>query len=161
MRFACTGHQNLDETTQARVAAEIAATLSTHASGPLIGTCNLAGGADQSFALIVIAAGGQLEAVIPSENYETSFQNDKALATYRCLRQLASRVEVLPFNEPGEAAYLAAGKKAVDSCDVLLAVWDGHDAAGKGGTGDIVSYARATGKTVAVIWPSGSSRKSS
>src|SRR5260221_12639223 len=47
-------------------------------------------------------------------------------------------------------AYLAAGKLIVELCDVLVAVWDGEPAAGKGGTADVVAVALASGRPV--IW---------
>lgn len=50
--------------------------------------------------------------------------------------------EVRDVDSPQEG-YLEGGILTVDRCDVLLAVWDGEEAAGKGGTGDIVKYARA------------------
>ena len=39
------------------------------------------------------------------------------------------------------AAYRAAGHWVVDSCEILIAVWDGEQAAGLGGTGDVLGYA--------------------
>ena len=41
-----------------------------------------------------------------------------------------------------EQAYTDAGNQVVHLCDVLIAVWDGQDAQGIGGTGDIVKKAR-------------------
>jgi hypothetical protein len=40
----------------------------------------------------------------------------------------------------------------------LVAVWDGQPAAGKGGTADIVDYARRHGIEVRIVWPPGTSR---
>jgi hypothetical protein len=39
-------------------------------------------------------------------------------------------------------AYEDVGKFVVDHCDILIALWDGNGAKGKGGTGHIVEYAR-------------------
>jgi hypothetical protein len=47
-----------------------------------------------------------------------------------------------------QAAFLAAGIRIAEECEVLLAVWDGEGARGSGGTGDIVARARAIGRTV-------------
>ena len=41
----------------------------------------------------------------------------------------------------------------VDHSELLIAVWDGKPAAGLGGTGDVVSYARQSGKHVYQIDP--------
>lgn len=40
-----------------------------------------------------------------------------------------------------EEAYEAAGRYVLDHCHVLVAVWDGRDVQGQGGTGDMVSEA--------------------
>lgn len=45
----------------------------------------------------------------------------------------------------------------MDASDVLLAVWDAQQAAGLGGTADVVDHARGPGRRVTVIWPAGSS----
>jgi hypothetical protein len=65
----------------------------------------------------------------------------------------AATVNVLPFAEPSEDAYLAAGKYVVDRADILVTLWNGKPAAGKGGTGDIVEYARLLNRPVIHIDP--------
>jgi hypothetical protein len=52
--------------------------------------------------------------------------------------------------EARDDAFLACGARTVDECDVLVAVWDGKDAGGRGGTGDIVAYARSQEKPI--VW---------
>lgn len=64
----------------------------------------------------------------------------------------------MPYEEPSDEAYLAAGQEVVDLTDTLLAIWDGQPARGLGGTADVVRYARSVGKRVVVIWPLGSAR---
>jgi hypothetical protein len=157
-RVGCTGHQSLTPTTRRDVAAAIARVLAEQSEGTLVGFSSLAAGADQLFALAVLAAGGQLHAIIPSQGYERSFASDQARNTYAALLTLTDDILTLPFAEPNEDAYLAAGHEVADRCDMLVAVWDGQEAAGKGGTGDVVSYARNRGVDVRVIWPSGARR---
>lgn len=48
------------------------------------------------------------------------------------------------------ASYDACGKLMVDICDILIAIWDGEEARGKGGTGDVVQYAR--NRATPLIW---------
>ncbi|MEV6495449.1 hypothetical protein AB0M20_43550 [Actinoplanes sp. NPDC051633] len=151
-RVGCTGHQGITASTRRAVSAAIAQTLADLENG-LEGLSSLAEGSDQVFALAVLAAGGKLHVVIPSRGYEETFAADIPRATYRALVALAQQHTTLPFTEPGEDAYLAAGQHIVDHSDVLLAVWDGQDAAGKGGTGDVVAYAYDRGLDVRVIWP--------
>jgi hypothetical protein len=57
-RVGCTGHQSLTPTTRRDVAAAIARVLAEQSEGTLVGFSSLAAGADQLFALAVLAAGG-------------------------------------------------------------------------------------------------------
>jgi hypothetical protein len=157
-RIGCTGHQRLSSATRRDVAAAVAAILAAHTDDTLVGVSSLAEGADQLFALAVLAAGGELHLVIPSQGYERTFQSHHSRNTYTALLGLAKSAEILPFHVPSEEAFLAAGQQVADRCDLLLAVWDGQPAAGKGGTADVVAYARRCGIETRVIWPSGSSR---
>jgi hypothetical protein len=49
-------------------------------------------------------------------------------------------------------AYLNAGRFVVKNSDLLFAVWDGLEAQGKGGTGDIVRDAIGDGKPIVHVW---------
>lgn len=158
MQFGCTGHQTLSSQTRRNVAAAIAGILADQTDVDLVGVGSLAEGADQLFAFAVLAAGGQLHAVVPSAEYEDSFTSDRARSTYLALLSFAVKRIIMDYDRPSEDAYLAAGHKVVDSCDVLIAVWDGNEAAGKGGTGDIVEYARRRGRAVQIVWPDGAQR---
>lgn len=153
----CTGHQTLSPDTAGMVATAIAGELSRFPA-PLVGACSLAAGADQIFAETILAAGGELRAIIPSEGYATTFANGDRVR-YATLLAAANAITTLPFAVPCEEAYLAAGHRVVDSSDVLMAVWDGAPAAGLGGTADVVRYAHAQGRDVLVIWPTGASRQ--
>lgn len=157
-RVGCTGHQNLSAATRRNVAAAIGAALAAETDEDLVGLSSLAEGADQMFALAVLAAGGQLHAVIPSKNYEQSFQSERSRTTYAALLGLAATSKVLAFDAPTEDAFLAAGHEVADQSDFLLAVWDGKGAGGKGGTADIVAYAQKRRVETRVIWPPGARR---
>jgi hypothetical protein len=125
------------------------------AAGPgLTGVTSLAAGSDQLFAIEVLAAGGQLHAVLPCQNYEKTLKGADR-TKYRQLLDQALTIETLPFEEPSDEAYFTAGRRVVDLCQRLLAVWDGQPARGLGGTADIVTYARKQGREVEVIWPAG------
>ncbi|WP_310397393.1 hypothetical protein [Hymenobacter sp.] len=119
---------------------------------------SLAAGADQLFAKAVLKAGGHLHAVIPCKNYETAFSEKAQIAQFRKLLNKAENIEILDYESPSEDAFLKAGFQVVDLSDVLLAIWDGKKAKGKGGTADIVSYAKRQNKQVIVMWPEGVER---
>lgn len=110
---------------------------------PLVGVTSLAIGADQVFAVLVLELGGAIHAVIPFADIERSFSPED-LPVYRDLIKHAE-VEILRTPGSDEDAYLAAGRRVVDQTDTIIAVWNGEPAKGKGGTADIVAYARERG----------------
>ena len=155
-RIGITGHQGLDRATELRVSDAVRVEL--EGRGSVRGVTSLAEGADQIFATEVLRQGGALIAVIPSAGYESTFQTSQARKQYRALKANAIEVVELPFARPSEDAYWAAGQRVVDLADEMLAVWDGKQSGGLGGTGDVVAFAREHGVPVTVIWPKGSSR---
>lgn len=155
-RFGISGHQSAPEEAWVFVTSRLTERL--RAERQPIGVSSLAAGADQLFARLILEAGGQLEVVLPSHRYETSFGSPRDRESFQGLLGHAARVETLSFPEPSEEAYLAAGKRIVDSCDVLIAVWDGKAARGKGGTADVVDYAKSRRKPVEIVWPVGVER---
>lgn len=127
-------------------------------AGPaLVGVSSLAAGTDQLFARQVLDAGGRLHVVLPCQGYAATLETADR-AAYHEMLQHAATVETLPFPEPSEEAFYAAGRRVVDLCQQLVAVWDGQPARGLGGTADVVAYARQLGRDVRVIWPVGVSR---
>jgi len=48
-------------------------------------------------------------------------------------------------------AYMVAGKRVVDECTAIIAIWDHEPALGYGGTADVVEYARRKGKPTAIV----------
>ncbi len=121
--------------------------------GTVVGISSLAAGADQLFSGLVLARGGRLHVIVPSDRYEESFSDQADANHYRNLLSQAERVERLSHAAPSEDAYLDAGHRIVELVDQLVAIWDGRPARGKGGTADVVAYARSRGKLVTVIWP--------
>jgi hypothetical protein len=87
---------------------------------------------------------------LPAEDYETDFlSNDSRLR----FRELATRADsVWVVGGGGRAdAYTRVGAYLVDSCDVLIAIWDGRPARGPGGTADILGLAEKQGMPTFVI----------
>ncbi|WP_020691790.1 hypothetical protein [Aeromicrobium massiliense] len=154
-RIGVTGHQKLP-----RIAAELVEER-LHEWYPdglgITVVCSLAEGADSLVADILLCAGAELHAIIPSQGYRQTF-DEQSVETYERLLGQASRVDVLDFREPSEEAYLSAGQLMVSTCETLIAVWDGEPSRGVGGTGDIVEFAASLGKSVRVIWPPGVAR---
>ena len=145
-----TGHQRLaqsDTWTWVAKAVEEQLALITR---PIIGVTSLAIGADQLVARCVLDRGGQIHAVLPFADIERSFSPD-TLPSYWELVSRASSVEIIPPCETDEDAYLAAGERVVDLSEIVIAVWDGMPARGKGGTADTVRYAKFRGLPIVHI----------
>jgi hypothetical protein len=62
----------------------------------------------------------------------------------------ASEAEIRGAMDCRNEGYFNVGCRVVEGCEILIAVWDGQAAAGKGGTSDVVHYAVAQGRLV--IW---------
>ena len=155
-RVGITGHRRIPGEAVEFVETAIRARLAElGANSPIEGITSLAAGADQIFARLVVDAGGGLHVVIPSDRYITSLPDDPSRDEYERLCKAALTLEQLPFSEPNEAAFLAAGRRVVDLCDELVAVWDGLPARGTGGTAEIVQYAKSIHRKVTLVWPSG------
>jgi len=157
MRIGMTGHQNIPPQALEYVTRGINSVLD-HVTSDLVGVSSLAAGADQLFASGVIERGGRLEIIVPCKGYEGTFSRAEDLKNFYALLESASAIETLSFAEPSEDAYLAAGWRVVDLSEMVLAVWDGQPAKGKGGTADIVEYARSRGMQIEIVWPVGTVR---
>lgn len=150
MIVGVTGHRRLAD--EGWVGEAIGAVLS-QVPRPLVGISSLASGADQLFAGLVLALGGELRAVLPFPEYEEDFAPGVERDRYRALLARAAHVEVLAEQPTKPESYLAAGKRVVDLSDLVVAVWDGKAGKGVGGTADAVRYARATGTSVLHVDP--------
>lgn len=94
-----------------------------------------------------------LEVVLPmaEEEYLTDFESSAAIDEFHRLSARARVVRTLKGMGSRKASFENVGKYVVHNCDVLIAIWDGKDAAGRGGTGDIVAYAGKLGHLIAWI----------
>jgi hypothetical protein len=103
----------------------------------------LAEGADRLVARQAMLRGARLEVVLPMprDDYLTDFKTATSQDDFSALLKQASTIAELPGNAGRDKAYERAGRLIVDRSDVLLALWDGQAARGRGGTAEIVSYA--------------------
>jgi hypothetical protein len=85
-----------------------------------------------------------LEAVLPlpQEDYLNDFATPMSKVEFKELLTRAKSVIVLDKTASRNAAYEQVGYYVVDTCDLLIAIWDGKRSAGQGGTAEIVEYAR-------------------
>jgi hypothetical protein len=150
-RIGITGHQRLEDPAAWPWVEEAVGREMDAVAAPLVVVTSLAVGADQLAARLGIARGATVHAVLPFSGIERTFSAED-LQAYRRLVNQAS-VEVLQTSGTDEDAYLAAGRRVVELSDLVIAVWDGNPAKGKGGTADIVTYAIASGVPVVHINP--------
>lgn len=94
---------------------------------------------------------------LPPEEYKNDFKTASSKDEFnRLLQADPSPIELEPEltektpEEQRRAAYEYAGRYIVHQCDILIAIWNGKEAAGRGGTADIVEYARSNNRTC--VW---------
>lgn len=119
----------------------------------IVAISSLAEGADRLFADAALARGLTLAALLPFDrwSYEQTFGDATTTAHYRDLLTRAMVVTELPGSlADTTAAYEAVGHAMTDGANMLVAVWDGKPAAGRGGTTEIIDYALAKGRPV--VW---------
>jgi hypothetical protein len=104
----------------------------------------LAEGADRIAAEAALAAGWRLHVVMPypREQYRASFDSPESVAAFDALVDRAAAVTVLDGVPGRYDAYVPLGRVLVAQSDLLLAIWDGAEALGVGGTATIVQRAR-------------------
>ncbi len=130
----------------------------------------LAEGADRVVARAVLDyPGTRLDVVLPLtvEDYLEDFETDASKNEFRellarCRRPVPLRIRRIRDDrrDPGDQvelrrdAYKQVGQYVVDHCDVLVAVWDGQPARGRGrgGTAEIVKYAEEQNRPVIRVW---------
>ncbi len=130
---------------------------------------SLAEGADRIAARAALAAGFALDVVLPcpASIYLRTFADDASRGEFDALMASARACLVLPLAGKPEKAiadrlprsYELAGLTMLAQSDILVAVWDGKPADGRGGTGQIVDEAARGGVPVVVVDPaSGATR---
>lgn len=147
------GHRQLNDPALIAAALERALhELSTSAPGEWLALSSVAAGGDTLFARAARRQGFAWQAVLPLPLAE--FKKDFTNAEWRDAESLLAEAEdVRVMAEAGERddAYLDAGIETVHESDVLLAVWNGAAARGKGGTADVISYARELGRPIIIV----------
>lgn len=94
---------------------------------------------------------------LPESDYLNDFATEKSKEEFRHLLGLAWEVIVMSPAPSREEAYEAAGRYVQQHCDVLVAIWDGQQAQGLGGTGGIVAEARR--RNLPIAWVHAGNRR--
>ncbi|MGA4840449.1 hypothetical protein [Streptomyces sp. G45] len=158
--YAVTGHMDLTEGTVGLVRQALRDVFAAHTEGDLVGVSCIATGADTVFAEELLAAGGRLVVVVPSQDYRQAKVKPEHAAVFDHLVESAAEVVVMPHETANRQAYESANSELLRRGDRLVAVWDGTPPSGKGGgTADTVEQARAEGLAVDIVWPEGAARR--
>ena len=121
---------------------------------PITVVSALAEGADRIVARHVLSrddAGLIVPLPLAPSDYLSDFHSEDSRAEFLRLLNRADQVDEMSSAPTREQAYEAAGEYVLNNSDVLIAIWDGGNAQGKGGTGEIVARARERGLPIAWI----------
>ncbi|HEU4391266.1 MAG TPA: hypothetical protein VFV34_25935, partial [Blastocatellia bacterium] len=114
---------------------------------------SLAEGADQWVASEAEQLGYEIQAVLPFEraDYRQDFTDPAVVNDYDHLLDLATAVfELDGCRARAGESYLAAGRVLLNQTDILIALWDGRNEQGAGGTAQIVR--EALSRRIPTIW---------
>jgi len=104
----------------------------------------LATGADQVAATSARSSGYAIRALLPFERaeYRNDFAPGDEVDEFEIAVDAADEVVALPGDRSdANAAYVLVGQSLVDAADVLIAIWDGEQGRGPGGTAHVVELA--------------------
>jgi hypothetical protein len=107
----------------------------------------LATGADQIAAICGRSSGYFVRALLPFEpsEYRKDFAIGEELDGFEQALAAADEIVALPGNRSElQDAYVLVGESLVETADILIAIWDGEQARGRGGTGEVVEMALRT-----------------
>jgi len=107
----------------------------------------LATGADQIAAICGRSSGYFVRALLPFEpsEYRKDFAIGEELDGFEQALAAADEIVALPGSRSDpQNAYVLVGESLVETADVLIAIWDGEQAHGPGGTGEVVEMALQT-----------------
>ena len=148
-----TGHRCLsDPAAVERVLQQVLGELRAQTDVEWLGLSSVAEGADMIFARTARQLGIGWEAVLPLPPAE--FRADFSPEAWRQVEELlgeAEHVRVIGDRSHRDDAYLDCGMETVNHCDLLLTFWNGEPSRGRGGTAEIVAYARNLGRPLIII----------
>lgn len=136
-----TGHRHLTPAEEARLGTavdNVLADLRTRLSDtPLLMLCGMASGADLLCAERAFAAGIPVCAILPTpvERYEQDFS---ATERERLHAALDRAIETRVLDDEAERGYVRLAAYIARYSHVVIALWDGVESRGSGGTGDVV-----------------------
>lgn len=148
------GHRNLLQPDEIKkhISTTLDVLIARHA--PLVAISSLARGSDTLFIEQIAERGIPFIIVLPFPS--ARFQQDFGPEEWKRVLPLLAKavyIEEISGSQTAEEAYMDAGLRVIDRCDVVISVWNGKHSNGPGGTGDVVAYARQLQKPLIWIEP--------
>lgn len=113
---------------------------------PSLVISGMALGWDTAIALAALKLKIPLVAEVPCRNHTSAWKDVRAIATWNHIIKNATTVYI-PDVDYSPQCMQARNIRMVDSCDLLLALWDGSS----GGTANCIAYAKTKKKEVLVL----------
>jgi hypothetical protein len=147
-----TGHRSLpDEDKSRQLICGFLERRKTATRGMISGISSVAAGGDLLFTESCVQLEIAFRVLLPMP--ETEFRDDFDAATWpraESVLRKATSFEVTGADQPRDELYYECGIATVHQSALLVALWDGEPSRGKGGTADIVAFARKIGRPV--VW---------
>jgi Protein of unknown function (DUF4231) len=122
---------------------------------PLTVVSSLAEGADRIVAEEALGRyAARLEVVLPlpPDEYSADFGTQESRDDFSRLLAQDERYDIVRTATSREHAYELAGRAVVDHSDVMIIIWDGEPARGRGGTAEIREYALRWRRPIVLIF---------
>lgn len=147
-----TGHRHLPDEAKCRDAIrKVLSDWKAMAPGVVYGVSSAAAGGDLLFAESCLELGLPIRIFLPSpkEQFRNDFDNSTWDRAERVLAKALS-VDVMGVSDEAAQRYYECGIETIQQSELLVALWDGDEARGMGGTADMVYFATDQGRPV--VW---------
>ncbi|MFI8302020.1 hypothetical protein ACIF80_00975 [Streptomyces sp. NPDC085927] len=124
--------------------------------GPVMVRCGA--GAPLAFGRAASVSGRRLIVLIPTHNGVPAMPPRRDRVAAGELLNLTDQARLLPYDPNHRDSCVGADERMIATSGLLLAAWDGSPSNGLDATAHLVTYARARGIPVEIVWPAGAER---
>ncbi|AZM64514.1 MULTISPECIES: hypothetical protein [Streptomyces] len=156
--IAVVGHADLTPDTLLLVESALRARLARRPA-PAVAMVRTGAGTPLASGRAARASGCPLAVVLPTRIGVPALPPRRDRMAAGELLTLADEVRLLTYDPVDRDSCIGADERLVASSGLLLAVWDGSPSNGRDATAHLVTYARARGVPVEIVWPAGAARE--